>query len=260
MLNNKEFVKEVKSIFELNLYEVKIWLALLSRGVSTAGELSTIANIPRSRAYDILDSLEKQGFVLLKMGKPIKYVAISPEDVTHQIKKKIDVEATRKKEVLNKLEKTGTMNKLSTLFTTGIKYVEPIDLSGLIKGRSNYHNQLSTMIKNAEKTVTITTTTPGLLRKLSGLKKDFKEAKERGVKIKILAPLNEETNVMAEKFKNWVEVEGAKQIKGRFAVADSKNIMFMLMHDEEIHPLYDSGIWVKSEFVGNAIEKMINQE
>ena len=56
----------------LNLYEVKIWTALLSRGVSTAGELSDIANVPRSRTYDVLESLEKKGFIIMKLGKPIK--------------------------------------------------------------------------------------------------------------------------------------------------------------------------------------------
>ncbi|MDP3765021.1 MAG: helix-turn-helix domain-containing protein, partial [Nanoarchaeota archaeon] len=40
--------KQLKNL-GLNSYEVKIWTALLSRGVSTAGELSDIANVPRSR-------------------------------------------------------------------------------------------------------------------------------------------------------------------------------------------------------------------
>ena len=53
----------------LNSYEVKIWTALLSRGVSTAGELSGIANVPRSRSYDVLESLEKKGFVKTKKRK-----------------------------------------------------------------------------------------------------------------------------------------------------------------------------------------------
>ncbi|MBS3095823.1 hypothetical protein J4480_00115, partial [Candidatus Woesearchaeota archaeon] len=43
--------KQIKN-FGINGYEVKIWTALLSRGVSTAGELSDIANVPRSRSYD----------------------------------------------------------------------------------------------------------------------------------------------------------------------------------------------------------------
>ena len=63
MIVKEEFLSKLRRYFGLNLYEVKIWTALLSRGVSTAGELSDIANVPRSRSYDILESLEKKGFV-----------------------------------------------------------------------------------------------------------------------------------------------------------------------------------------------------
>jgi hypothetical protein len=60
---------------------VKVWAALLSRGTSTAGELSNISDVPRSRTYDILESLEKKGFIVMKLGKPIKFVALKPEEV-----------------------------------------------------------------------------------------------------------------------------------------------------------------------------------
>ena len=78
--------KQLKNL-GLNSYEVKIWTALLSRGVSTAGELSDIANVPRSRSYDVLESLEKKGFVKTKNGKPARYTAISPSEALENTKK-----------------------------------------------------------------------------------------------------------------------------------------------------------------------------
>ena len=72
MIVKDEFLNKLRRFFGLNLYEVKIWTALLSRGVSTAGELSDIGNVPRSRAYDVLESLEKKGFIIMKIDKPIK--------------------------------------------------------------------------------------------------------------------------------------------------------------------------------------------
>ena len=62
MIVQKDFLNKLKD-FGLNSYESKLWIALLSRGVSTAGELSDIANVPRSRSYDVLESLEKKGYV-----------------------------------------------------------------------------------------------------------------------------------------------------------------------------------------------------
>ena len=40
MIIDKDFLKKLRSSFELNEYEVKIWTALLSKGIAAAGELS----------------------------------------------------------------------------------------------------------------------------------------------------------------------------------------------------------------------------
>src|SRR4030065_1915170 len=89
MIVKEEFLSKLRRYFSLNLYEVKIWTALLSRGVSTAGELSDIADVPRSRAYDVLESLERKGFVIVKPEKPIKYMAISPNEVLDRVQRRL---------------------------------------------------------------------------------------------------------------------------------------------------------------------------
>ena len=87
MIVKEDFLNKLRQYFGLNLYEAKIWTALLSRGVSTAGELADIGTVPRSRAYDILESLEKKGFVVMKLGKPIKYIAVEPKEVVERVKR-----------------------------------------------------------------------------------------------------------------------------------------------------------------------------
>ena len=86
MIVQTDFLNRLRD-FGLNSYESKLWVALLSRGISTAGELSDIANVPRSRSYDVLESLEKKGFIVIKIGKPIKYIAVPPEEVLERVKK-----------------------------------------------------------------------------------------------------------------------------------------------------------------------------
>ena len=115
MIVQKEFLKKIKD-FGLNIYEVKIWTALLSRGVSTAGELSDIANVPRSRSYDVLESLEKKGFIIMKIGKPIKYIAVPPEEVLEASKKMSKRRNEHVKHSLEELKKTdiSTNYDLST--------------------------------------------------------------------------------------------------------------------------------------------------
>src|SRR4030043_1945738 len=101
MIVKDEFLSKLRRYFNLNLYEVKIWAALLSRGVSTAGELSDIANVPRSRSYDVLESLEKKGFIIMKLGKPIKYIAVPPEEVIERVKKHIEEDANAQASLIN---------------------------------------------------------------------------------------------------------------------------------------------------------------
>ena len=129
MLADQETIKKIKSL-GLNTYEAKIWTALLSRGVSTAGELSDIANVPRSRSYDVLESLEKKGFVVMKLGKPIKYLAVPPKEVLERVKRNVSDDAKEQVKRLEDLKKTDIVNELNTLRTQGIELVEPADLSG----------------------------------------------------------------------------------------------------------------------------------
>jgi sugar-specific transcriptional regulator TrmB len=124
--------------FGLNSYESKLWAALLSRGISTAGELSDIANVPRSRSYDVLESLEKKGFIIVKIGKPIKYIAVPPEDVLERVKKKIVENADKQSKMLEQFKDSELLDELNLLHKTGIDLVDPSELSGALKGRAIY--------------------------------------------------------------------------------------------------------------------------
>src|SRR5512137_2888862 len=192
MIVKEEFLSKLRLYFSLNLYEVKIWTALLSRGVSTAGELSDIANVPRSRSYDVLESLEKKGFVIMKFGKPIKYLAVPPSEVVERVKKNMKLEADTKVKRLDELRGTEVLDELKTLHSQGIELVEPSDLSGSLKGRHNLYNHLELTMRGAEKSVTLMTTQRGLLRKVEGLRPVFEKLKERGVDVKIAAPITKE--------------------------------------------------------------------
>ena len=146
MIVKEEFLSKLRRYFSLNLYEVKIWAALLSRGVSTAGELSDIANVPRSRSYDVLESLEKKGFVVMKLGKPIKYLAVPPTEVVERVKKNMKMDADEKIKRLEDLKKTELLDELNTLHTQGVELVEPSELSGSLKGRHNLYSHLELTI------------------------------------------------------------------------------------------------------------------
>ena len=256
MIVKDEFLSRLRKIFDLNLYEVKVWTALLSRGTSTAGELSNISDVPRSRTYDILESLEKKGFIVMKLGKPIKFVALKPEEVVERVKKNLVRYAQEKTKRLETLKGDEVLDELNTLFTKGIKFVEPSDLSGSLKGRQNIYNHLDMMVRDAEKTITIVATSEGLNRKLEALMPSLEKCKKRGVVIRIAAPINNNNIKVARELKKVADVRNVENIKARFTVIDSNQLMFMLLDDEKFHPNYDIGVWINTEFFAQAMEQM----
>lgn len=258
MIVKEEFLSRLRKIFDLNLYEVKVWASLLSRGISTAGELSTISDVPRSRTYDILESLERKGFILMKLGKPIKFIAVKPEEVVERVKKNLVVEAQEKSKRLEELKTDDVLSELTTLFTNGIKFVEPSDLSGSVRGRQNIHNHLDTLIKNAEKQAVIVTTADGLSRKIEALMPSLERAKKRGVSIKIAAPITPQNYKVAKEISKVAEVRSLTKSHGRFAIVDEKQLMFMLMDDKAVHPSYDVAVWLSSDYFAQSLGQMFS--
>ena len=259
MIVKEEFLSKLRRYFNLNLYEVRIWAAMLSRGVSTAGELSEIGLVPRSRAYDVLESLEKKGFVIMKLGKPIKYIAVEPKEVIERVKKLIQKNAEDNVQKLRELSDSDVLVELERLHKQGIEYIDATDLSGAIRGKHNLYAHLETMVKNAEKSVTLVTTSKGVLRKVEALKPILQKLSKRGVNIKIAAPFDDSNKEVLKELKGIAEVRNVDdKLTGRFCIIDGKDLMFMLMHDEEVHPTYDIGIWVNTPFFANSLETMFN--
>jgi len=256
MIVKEEFLSRLRKIFDLNLYEVRVWTALLSRGVSTAGELSNISDVPRSRTYDILETLEKKGFIVMKLGKPIKFVALKPEEVIERVKKNLVKDADERSKRLERLKGEEVLEELNTLFTTGVKFVEPSDLSGSLRGRQNVYNHLDMMIREAESTITIVTTASGLNRKLDALLPSLEKAKKRGVKIRIAAKINESNRQIAKDLSKVAEVRDTGEVRARFAIIDSEQLLFMVLDDDKVHPNYDVAVWLSTEFFAQAMEQL----
>jgi sugar-specific transcriptional regulator TrmB len=257
MIVKKEFLNKLRD-FGLNTYESKLWTALLSRGVSTAGELSDIAMVPRSRSYDVLESLEKKGFILMKVGKPIKYVAVPPAEVLERVKKQIKEDSDKQIKSINSIRESDVLKELTTLHTEGIDLVDPTDLSGSVKGRSNLYNHLDFMIKNAEKSVIIMTTSQGLIRKAETFANSFEKAKKKGIQIKIAAPLTKETEKAVKELSKFAEIKNT-ETRSRFCIVDGRQVLFMLLDDSAVHPTYDAGIWVNTSLFATTLENFFSQ-
>lgn len=259
MLASQKALDALKGI-GLNLYERKLWVALLARGTSTAGELSTIANVPRSRSYDILQSLAEKGFVVVQNAKPLRYVAITPEESLERAKKKIAEDTQTTLTRIDELKESPVMRELNEIHSQGLKLVLPEDMTGALKGKYSVSQQLTSMFKEAAKKINIVTTPEGLNELFSTHFNDLKRASEKGVKIQIATAGTEKCADSIKAFSDIAEIRNLDQkevpVAGRFAVVDGKELVFSLT-DSKVHSTQDMAFWSRSEHAaGDVMEPL----
>jgi len=238
----------------LNLYERKLWVALLSRGVSTAGELADLAKVPRSRAYDVLQSLAEKGFVVVQSGRPLRYVAIPPKEALENAKRRILQRAEEMARKIDEMKESDIMKELEGVFERGINYVNPGDLTGAIKGRHLLYTQLENLFRNAKKYISLFAPSE-ILRELHDLHGDLLRAlAKKGVSIRILTDKNVDKE-LANRLKETGEVKKVEIDKElpRFCLVDGKHVVLALT-DHKTHPTQDSAIWAQSEHAAAMFE------
>lgn len=243
----------------LNKYERNLWAALLSRGSSTAGELSDISNVPRSRCYDVLESLADRGFVIVQPGKPMKYVAIPPREALERAKKKIHEDARELGDKIDRLVKTDAIKELEKLHKDNIKTIKPEDLSGSLKGRHAMMQQIELMIKSARKSVKLMTTEAGLLELAQNHMSHIKKASETGVKIQVAVPVNKNTSEAVKDLSRYAQIrniedtEKVEKMLGRLCIVDGEEFVIGLTDDVKTHPTQDVAFWSQSDHAASSV-------
>jgi len=191
--------------FGFNSYEAKVYIALLKKYPATGYEVSQIANIPQSRAYDALKSLETEHIVFSTKEKPQKFNPISPKELTQRFKRQMNSS-------IDYLEK-----KLPNVKQD---YNEPIHT---ICGYDNIIEKITEIIKNAKDSIY-----------LEIWKEDFKqiekyiqEAYDRSIDIKIVAYDNFRTVFgIVYPHDGAKEIEHATGSRMIYVLADNKESLF----------------------------------
>ena len=244
MILAQELVGRIKDHFDLNLYETKVWLALLSKGVASVGEVAAISRVPRSRTYDVLESLEKKGFAIIRMGKPVKYLGVKPQIILERIKQDIRKGAEEKVNVLTKLKDTEEFVKLNELYTQGINPVKKEEISTSLRGKSNITNFLREIIESATKEVVICTNAGEIKSKAKIFLQTIETLKKANIKIKMALSGDEKTIKELEE-KLAVKIKRT-EIDSKFFIVDRREVLFYISKsgsDSE-----DIAVWLNSDF------------
>jgi len=256
MIGSSELMDALKGI-GLNLYERKLWVALLAKGTATAGELSGIANVPRSRTYDVLQTLADKGFVVIQTSKPLRYVVIPPAEALEKAKKRLREKFRTLENKIDKLKSSTLIKELNNLHDQGLKLVLPEEMTGALKGKYSVLQQMDSMFRNASSSINIVTTPAGLNDLFENHVSLLKKLNEKGVKIKIATKIDKSTSDAIKTLAGVAEIRKITTeelpLSGRFYVVDGQQMMMGLSDPELVRSSQDMMFWTRSEHVAKSM-------
>jgi len=254
MLLKQELINKIKDYFDLNIYETKVWLALLGKGVASAGEVADISGVPRSRTYDVLESLEKKGFAIIKLGKPVKYLGVKPKIILEKLKNNVRKDAEDKIDSLLRVRDTDEFTQLENLYKGGINPAKREELSAALKGKSNISNHLREILQNAKKEVIICTNSQEVKSKAKLFAQTLDLLKKANIKVSMaLSGDKELINKIAKSFSIKIK---QVNIDAKFFIVDRAEILFYLSKDSDKE---DLAIWLNSEFFSEAFASLFDK-
>src|SRR3989339_807417 len=230
--NKNELVKKIKFHFGLNIYESKVYVALLAKNVASVGEIAESSGVPRSRVYDVLESLEKQGFAVMRLGKPVKYIAVKPGVVIDKMKNNLMKEAEERVGLMSTIRDTPEYRELELLHNTRIAPSNIPDLSSAIKGRQNIYTHMKELLAGAEKEIVIVTSVEALKNKVSFLKPIFEDLKKKGIVIRVAASSHLDSEKESVSLSKELGIPVRKvRLNSRLCLVDgTKLLMFLTPH------------------------------
>ena len=252
ILHVKHEVMDALKTIGLNLYERKLWVALLSKGIATAGELADLSNVPRSRCYDVLESLADKGFVIIQPSKPMRYVAIKPKEALERAKRRLYQRTEEMIKRIENLQKSEVIKELENIYSEGIRVTKPEEFSGALRGRESFYEHLEELLNKTKRSISLLTTEQGLIDIYQRYNRLLQRAAKNGVNIRILAPVTERTAEIAKEFSKFAKIKDIKGLQktqpiSRACSIDGKHFLISLTNDEKTKPSEDVGFWTSSE-------------
>jgi sugar-specific transcriptional regulator TrmB len=225
--------KATRTLKDLGLteYETRAYIALVSGGPTTAGNLSKLANVPYSRVYDVLSKLERKGWIEIQSGRPVRYRAKPPAEAIRL--SKIEQEE-RFKEASDTI-----IEELEPLYEQKAEVKKP-DI-WVIRGGRNLLGKIGEMLARAQ--VEILISTPTLSKELLELRSFVPLLQVKNLAVRIITA--EKTSAKKLGRIPNLGVRYRKPLFGGGIIVDGKEVLLLLASGGE-----KLGIW--SDEVGLA--------
>ena len=158
--------------FGLTEYEAKCFVALTRIDHGTARELAEVADVPRPRVYDSVESLQERGLADVQDSQPRRFRAADPRDAVETIRRAYGERLDRLEGLLPRLQSPEPRDERAGVW--------------VVEGDDAVSDRLTGLVENATEEVLLVVAVESLLTE------EFREAlaaaSDRGVSITLGSP------------------------------------------------------------------------
>jgi sugar-specific transcriptional regulator TrmB len=211
-----DHAKRILRELGLTEYETRAYLSLLEKGATTASQISEHANVPYSKIYEVLNSLERKGWVETKRGRPSRYYPKSPSEALNAVRLRLE-------DSLKSWEQT-VVSELQPLYEKREIREKP-DI-WILRGEFSVLAKLREMLSKAkvELMIAAPTLTKALVEAFTPILASFKDGE---VKALLLIGKDVDEQII-EKLKDVAEVRVRDHMFGGGVIVDGKEALLLL--------------------------------
>jgi sugar-specific transcriptional regulator TrmB len=209
-------------------YKKKAYITMLKLKTASPGQVAKISRIPSSKVYEVLNWLYEKGYIVQISEKPVIYEANNPKYIL----------GTEIKSRMNELE---DLNKEVDNIKSDIEITEKGTFS-VIKGYESFFKKMKEVTQRSKES------SIGIVQNWRTDKEILdleKSAIKRGVKIRYLGPVNDETKDFVDARTEFgIKIRNHTSPLTRFAVWDSKIVMISIKKDKQDEFM---SLWIENE-------------
>ena len=197
--------------------EARVLILLSTSEPLKASEVGRTVGISRMDSYNTLKRLQERGLVLSTLDKPMRFTGLSIQEIFQQLINHEEQELRRIKYHLDELKK----GKIGRFNSTNMASKEP--LFTVVKERSYIQAAMERVISDSEVEAWILLGKFGILHLVkSGALNALNEAANRGVKIRVLATLENNTLKFYDKLDQRIEIRHSDSVSMNGCIIDGE--------------------------------------
>jgi sugar-specific transcriptional regulator TrmB len=210
--------------FGLTGYEVKAFLALLEIGEGTAKEVAEAAGVPKSRIYEVINSLIEKGWAVAERGRPTRYRPQDPEVAVRGNLMRLERE-------LDELAKS-LIDELTPMFKGAGK--EEVPELVIVRGEQDLWRRVKSTIAKARSSLAVAL--PVIPEEVADtLLPVASIMRERGGSVRVLVG-NEVSESDVRMLSELAEVRRRELSFGGGVIADASEVVLILLEPDKPRP------------------------